>query len=1100
MYTATPPQCVDTGDKTDVDKLNRWRDATDGKQRAAIDAKTNDDCKQASRGVSLGFLLRFAAFVKEREPKNFSRMKTSELVHGFGKLPRIEGDKVVYDADPAEYSIRGLTMKAASNMVDFFEMHGDSEDVQTLRDELDKFEPPEFRELSKARTTTRVKRESSVNSLDSEPPRSEADFGPSMTDGEDLSGSLEKFREIGWFGPADFFVSHAWGDKFELLVEALKNPSTSGSDTFSEHCKKRFWLDIFAVNQHYHADEEVNLRLNQEREADLNNFSRVIKNSREGAVLVLAPWDALVMQRSWCWLEITTALEENKKVLLALTPKMTNELRSVAYSYTRSREDLSRNEEHQINLCVKMLKNIDVERSDCLLSKDRKFIMERIESGLGKDLATKRVIGAVTSLLIGTADTLISKWQAQGTDKLYNNMLLNFTIDNREKANSLNNLVRIYHIMGRKTRSAQVCGEAIDIQRELIREAQVQKPSILQELEIELAVNLNSLGRVLGDRRDPARIEEALGYLDESLQLRRKNNHALIHESLYNIGRTYVLFLEKHKTSSAPFNDRVKKLREAQDFLEESRKLQEAIEKDEDRHLPSLGACYVFLGKVRDLLEDCEHESKNGSDPAQPPQQREVSRDSDEAFKFLIMGEEKQKVGFGSLDPRVFMTLLDQARHCARDLSWDPTTAWACYTKAHNGLMDQVKDYGGNPVSLLECKVEMLELMRKHDRYAATKHSSAEWKRHIDEGLQFVDWIVLSRPHLSDTNEVLALTRKIREYAIHKSGSKINLLLEQIRSNLSPALTMSMEDMFSCAPSGLADVIVSDAPYNRAIDTAWDEMGHQEFIAKIKRWARLMVRALAPEGIGFAFTDVTYASYWMHELRTARGAAPLHESSPDPAPEVLVESAIWYKPDAAWRRAFIDSNPQMKHAPTFDAPQVVRDCIEVVLIFRRSKASAVGFKDVVAELLAPDAANVWQLEKCKAPERLGGDAWHPAQKPLALMRALVRSAVDIAKRRKRSALQKSFENEDDSSGGGGGGGGGSSDDNNDKKDDEKKGTSFDKTLQDDVLVLEPFLGTGSAVVAAMLEGVQSAGCDLDSKWVEVVEQRILDVAKEKASA
>ncbi|KAK3282695.1 hypothetical protein CYMTET_9576, partial [Cymbomonas tetramitiformis] len=141
-------------------------------------------------------------------------------------------------------------------------------------------------------------------------------------------------------------------------------------------------------------------------------------------------------------------------------------------------------------------------------------------------------------------------------------------------------------------------------------------------------------------------------------------------------------------------------------------------------------------------------------------------------------------------------------------------------------------------------------------------------------------------------------------------------------------------------------------------NASWDAPGHTEFIEHIRGWAHEFIRVLAHDGIGFAFCNDKYTSYWWDLLEEAGASQGV---------KVHVELAIWCKPDAAWRKDFVapEANDAFKKQV-----QMLRHSTEMVLLFRKQTIEE-PFTKVLENVEGVEAeANVWKINKCSGEERL----------------------------------------------------------------------------------------------------------------------------------
>lgn len=286
--------------------------------------------------------------------------------------------------------------------------------------------------------------------------------------------------------------------------------------------------------------------------------------------------------------------------------------------------------------------------------------------------------------------------------------------------------------------------------------------------------------------------------------------------------------------------------------------------------------------------------------------------------------------------------------------------------------------------------------------------------------------------------------------AVQSSNSELGPAVEAAQAaqgaSRVAAVCVNAEHLMAALPESCVDVLFSDSPYNRGVNSEWDAPGHDGFVEQINKWAGLYVRVLAEKGIGVAFTDPQYVSYWIAAFRNLGLTA--------------VEPLIWYKPDASWRHAW-DYKGQQTEDFTKE-PQALRDCVECGVIFRKSVTPPVG-RDKLTEVAVSEgisegeSGNVWRIGKCKGDERLKNDEQgilHPAQKPEAVVAPFLLARQDL----------------------------------------------------EEVLVLDPFAGVGPvAVTAAKLNRDEfkanpkySVICsDLDETWINTIRERLERVRTKK---
>lgn len=185
----------------------------------------------------------------------------------------------------------------------------------------------------------------------------------------------------GAVGPVDTFLSHCWGNHFGDLVAAAQHNSRPG---------RRFWIDIFAVNQHMDSKEgplfqvvRRSLRRTQssgskamlEFEDDLQQLNSVVRAAAEGTTLVLCPRKAIddesrnPIKRVWC-------VEEIRETLNAGLPLL---IKSGAQHETAPGRYIWR-EETDKGWTNQLVESVAVQSAQATKAEDRELIMRKLEA------------------------------------------------------------------------------------------------------------------------------------------------------------------------------------------------------------------------------------------------------------------------------------------------------------------------------------------------------------------------------------------------------------------------------------------------------------------------------------------------------------------------------------------------------------------------------------------------------------------------------------------------------------------------------------------------------------------------------------------------
>mmetsp|Transcript_4128 Transcript_4128/g.4785 ORF Transcript_4128/g.4785 Transcript_4128/m.4785 type:complete len:704 (+) Transcript_4128:146-2257(+) len=600
--------------------------------------------KLENRGVNLHFLLCYASFLKKHLGNNqFNKLSTKDVVHGIGIEPtRREFRTLGRGVDPynKRFTIRGLTQHqkkngklVAKNMVSFLE----EPFGKALRKELLRLGP-----LS---------------------------LGPPFVV---PIGSTRS-----WFGRADFFVTHAWDRPFVELLKGLSKRQTTGSQSDLDHWRTYFWIDIFAVNQHYFDDDRFQELHEAERNRELANFENVVKHSTHGILMFMSPVNnPILLKRSWCWYEVSLAILHKKTMNLALSQEDEQALDDYSRIFQKEANERTIEENCFVDEFVVLFEEFNVEKSEATILSDKNWIMNRIENLVKLSKANSKVKVAIARLLMSTIDKMTNNQSSKGAINMF--VELTSHLEGMEKCTSevVNPVVRVLNKKGYKYKALQVCKEAVEYQEKCLPQMKLNYHE-KAELYLDYAVNLNSLGRIYGDMFDK---EYAMRYLKEALRIREEFRNMIAdrencgaHEVMYNIARMLILCHEKDKGR----RDRHLDLQIAKEFIEESIKRKESFEEVQ----ASLGACYVFYGKLLDMT---------GKD------KELVSHHFNKGLQVQLQCFERP-----TSDQRVFFTLMDFGYHLYS--RGDYEAAWEKVVIAHNGLLKTVKIQGTNPKHILGC-------------------------------------------------------------------------------------------------------------------------------------------------------------------------------------------------------------------------------------------------------------------------------------------------------------------------------------------------------------------------------------------------------------
>eukprot|EP00198_Chlamydomonas_reinhardtii_P006110 XP_001695446.1 predicted protein [Chlamydomonas reinhardtii] len=168
----------------------------------------------------------------------------------------------------------------------------------------------------------------------------------------DADGGVQKV-----FGPAKYFISHAWNCRFSALVELLEQhyaavPATRGGQRV---LPIYYWIDVLAVSQHFTGD------FHDHPDSD---FPAVIRTCKS-VLFTMHPWRAPVAPtRVWCLFEVLTAIQSpGVQVEVLLDVKDTRDTR--------------------VKTLTIISNSIDVRTAQATVMSDKNYLLGCIEQGLG---------------------------------------------------------------------------------------------------------------------------------------------------------------------------------------------------------------------------------------------------------------------------------------------------------------------------------------------------------------------------------------------------------------------------------------------------------------------------------------------------------------------------------------------------------------------------------------------------------------------------------------------------------------------------------------------------------------------------------------------
>ncbi|KAK3285190.1 hypothetical protein CYMTET_7203 [Cymbomonas tetramitiformis] len=156
-----------------------------------------------------------------------------------------------------------------------------------------------------------------------------------------------------WLGKATCFVSHAWKGRWRQLVAALEDYQYTRTKQ-GVHTPEYFWLDLFAINQHFTAEGDVAEKL------------RRTVNATGNVCLVFDRWeDPAMIKRCWCLYEIMHCIMCNARLVVVMPASERRKLRRhITTSYHTIQETI---------------RNIDARKAEAKFDTDKAMILANIE-------------------------------------------------------------------------------------------------------------------------------------------------------------------------------------------------------------------------------------------------------------------------------------------------------------------------------------------------------------------------------------------------------------------------------------------------------------------------------------------------------------------------------------------------------------------------------------------------------------------------------------------------------------------------------------------------------------------------------------------------
>ena len=241
-------------------------------------------------------------------------------------------------------------------------------------------------------------------------------------------------------------------------------------------------------------------------------------------------------------------------------------------------------------------------------------------------------------------------------------------------------------------------------------------------------------------------------------------------------------------------------------------------------------------------------------------------------------------------------------------------------------------------------------------------------------------------------------------------------------------------DALPALPAASVHLVVADPPYFRVLKESWDNQWPDEpaYLDWSMRWLRAAMKMLVPGGLCYVFGQVGKREHvWLHLMSRMASEFEFHDL-------IIWDRAVGYDRRDSFAPAYeqILVLKQSGAGARFDK-DAVREPYDAATQALYLRDRRYADKEKRREYLERGkfATNLWRVPSLKGSSR--EKVGHPTQKPLALLERIVLSSSRAGD-----------------------------------------------------LVLDPFCGSGSALVAARKLGRCAMGIETDEKWVALARARL----------